>query len=308
MNEPAGALLPIAFVGASLCLIALVASDRSYIAQLWARLRLLLQRPLRIEAAQGSLVQANLEWIPVRLWVALRLGAAVVAGVAAYALFHLWLLAVLTILAIYQLAGGGLERRRRRIQLARHRALLEAVRYGAAVMSRAGNALQMMTALADHGPWEARRLFAEVLEMVQQSAGVTSLAEAVQQVQRRLGDPMFDDVALALTLHERRGSRLVPALETLAADWEQTLALQREAKALRAGVEASVLILTILPFAFLTCLQLLAPDLLAPFRSPVGEVVFGGAVVWMALGYRVLQRMAAPPQEDRVALAMEGDR
>jgi Flp pilus assembly protein TadB len=308
MNEPAGALLPIAFVGASLCLIALVASDRSYIAQLWARLRLLLQRPLRIEAAQGALVQANLEWIPVRLWVALRLGAAVVAGVAAYALFHLWLLAVLTILATYQLAGGGLERRRRRIQLARHRALLEAVRYGAAVMSRAGNALQMMAALADHGPWEARRIFAEVLEMVQQSAGVTSLAEAVQQVQRRLGDPMFDDVALALTLHERRGSRLVPALETLAADWEQTLALEREAKALRAGVEASVLILTILPFAFLTCLQLLAPDLLAPFRSPVGEVVFGGAVVWMALGYRVLQRMAAPPQEDRVALAMEGDR
>jgi Flp pilus assembly protein TadB len=308
MSEPSGALLPIAFVGASLCLIALVASDRSYIAQLWARLRLLLRRLLRIEVAQRALVQADLEWMPVRLWVAARLGAAVLAGVAAYALFHLWLLAVLTILAIYQLAGGGLERRRRRIQLARHRALLEAVRYGAAVMSRAGNAMQMLAALADHGPWEARRMFAEVLEIVHQSSGATSLADAIQRVQRRLGDPMFDDVALALTLHERRGSRLVPALETLAADWEQTLALQREAKALRAGIDASVLILTILPFAFLTCLQLLAPDLLAPFRSPVGEVVFGGAVVWMALGYRVLQGMVAPPQEERVALAWEGER
>jgi len=52
-----------------------------------------------------------------------------------------------------------------------------------------------------------------------------------------------DDIALALALHERRGSRLVPALETLATDWDQTLGLQREAKGLRAGVEASVLIL-----------------------------------------------------------------
>ena len=55
-------------------------------------------------------------------------------------------------------------------------------------------------------------------------------------------------------------------------------------------------------------LELLAPDLLAPFRSPFGEVVFGAAVVWMALGYRLLQRMAATPQEARVTLALEGER
>jgi Flp pilus assembly protein TadB len=308
MSELAAALLPIAFAGAGLCLVALVASTRREVAPMWRWLRRSLRRSFRIEAAQSALAQANLEWVPVRLWITARLGAALVAGAAAFALFRLWILAGLTVLAVYQLAGGALERRRRRMQLVRHRALLEAVRYGAAVMSRAGNAVQMLAALADHGPWEARRLFAEVLDTVHQSAGAISVADAVQRVQRRLGDPMFDDIALALTLHERRGSRLVPALETLSADWDQTLGLQREAKALRAGVEASVLILTVLPFAFLTCLELLAPDLLAPFRSPLGEVVFGAAVVWMALGYRLLQRMAAPPQEARMTLALEGER
>jgi Flp pilus assembly protein TadB len=264
-----------------------------------------IRRTLGVEAARIALMQADLDWLPVRLWIGARLLGSVLAGMLAYALFHLWVLAALILLAAYQLAGWGIEQRRRRVQLARHRALLEAVRYGAAVMSRAGNAPQMLTALADHGPWEARRLFGEILEIVQQSAGATSLADAVEQTRQRLSDPMFDDIALALTLHERRGSRLVPALETVASDWEQILALQREAKAVRAGVEASVLILTLLPFVFLTSLQILSPALLAPFRTPLGEIVFGAAAVWMALGYRVLQRMAAPPREERVAFSLE---
>ena len=298
MTDRACVLFAVALVGAAGCW-ALLTVPRSEASAVWARVRQSMRRSLRVEPARIALVQADLDWPTVRLWIGGRLIGAGVAAVLAYTIFHLWVLAGLTLVAAYQLAGWGLERRRRRVQLARHRALLEAVRYGAAVMSRAGNAQQMLRALADHGPWEARRLFGQILEAVQQTGGATSLAEAVEQTQQRLGDPMFDDIALALTLHERRGSRLVPALETVATDWDQTLALQREAKALRAGVEASVLILTVLPFAFLTCLQLLAPALLEPFRTPLGEIVFGAAAVWMALGYRVLQTMSAPPKEER---------
>ena len=172
-------------------------------------------------------------------------------------------------------------------------------------MSRAGNLLQMLTALADHGPWQVRRLFRQIIDRVQGSRGDTTLTVAIQELQRQFADPMIDDVALALVLHERQGSRLVPALEILASDWDQALALQREAKALRAGVEASVLILTILPFVFLVILESLAPALLEPFRSPLGELLFGGAVAWMVIGYRVLHQMAAPPAEERVSLRLE---
>jgi Flp pilus assembly protein TadB len=222
-----------------------------------------------------------------------------------YWLFQLWVLAVLALFAFYQLSGWVLELQRRRVVLARHLALLDAIRYGAAVMSRAGNVLQMLSALAEHGPWQARRPFNRILGSVRESRGTLSLADAIEQERRQLSDPMFDDIALALILHERRGSRLVPALETLATDWGETLALQREAKALRAGVEASVLILTLLPFLFLLSLQSLAPALLTPFRSPLGEVLFGIAIAWMVLGYRVLQQMSAPPVEERVSLALD---
>jgi Flp pilus assembly protein TadB len=150
-----------------------------------------------------------------------------------------------------------------------------------------------------------RRLFLQIVDRVQESRGDTTLTDAIQEVQRQFADPMIDDVALALVLHERQGSRLVPALEILASDWDQALALQREAKALRAGVEASVLILTILPFVFLVTLESLAPALLEPFRSPLGELLFGGAVAWMVIGYRVLHQMAAPPAEERVSLRLE---
>ena len=99
------------------------------------------------------------------------------------------------------------------MQVGRHVALLEAVNDGAAVMSRAGNAVQMLAALADHGPLEARRLFAEVLDLVHQSAGPTSLADSVPRVPRRLAHPVFDALPPAQPHHARLGSGRVPAPE-----------------------------------------------------------------------------------------------
>jgi len=290
-------------------LLLLVLPERVGLTQAGSKLQRQAARVLGAESARIALLQTDIDWIPVPIWIGARLGAALIAALAAFWLFHLWVLAGLALFASYQLVGWGLELQRRRTQLARHRALLDAVRYGAAVMSRAGNVLQMLSALADHGPWQARRPFGRIIDMVQQSrAGAVSLADAIEEVRRQLSDPMFDDIALALALHERRGSRLVPALEALATDWDQTLALQRDAKALRAGVEASVLILTVLPLVFLMLLQSLAPALLMPFHSPFGEALFATAIAWMIVGYRVLQRMSAPPLEERVPFAPEAQR
>ncbi len=297
-------LLVVSMLGMTLCGLLLI-TDRGDAMHLRASTRRWLACAFGIEGARIALLQADLRGVSVPLWMGIRLGSAAVTSLVVYALFHLWVLAGLTLLASYHLTAWALEIRRRRVQVDRHRALLDAVRYGAAVMSRAGNVSQMLAALAEHGPWQVRRLFAGVIDRVQASRGETSLAEAIRETQRQLADPMFDDIALAISLHAQRGSRLVPALEALAADWDHTLALQREGKALRAGVEASVLILTFLPFVFLLFLQLASPALLAPFHSPLGEVIFGAALVWMALGYRILQGMAAPPTEERVSFSLE---
>ena len=97
----------------------------------------------------------------------------------------------------------------------------------------------------------------------------------------------------------------MPALEAIVGDWEESLRLQRDAKAMRAGVEASVLLLTFLPLVFLFLLQLLAPALLQPFRETPGQILLALAIAWMVVGYRVLQRMSEPPREDRLRLRGE---
>src|SRR5713226_8308547 len=191
-------LLFIGLAGAAVSWLVMTIPELRDRGHLWSRVRQRLIGVMGVETARVALVQADLDWLAVRWWLGLRLGLSVAAGVLTFALFHLWVLAGLGILACYYLAGLALEFRRRRVQLARQRALLDAIRYGAAVMSRAGNVLQMLSALADHGPWQARRPFMRTLDAVQQSRGSVGLADAIEQVRRQFSDPMFDDIALAL--------------------------------------------------------------------------------------------------------------
>jgi tight adherence protein B len=293
-------LLGASLAGAVALAVMLIAPDRD---ALLGSLRQALRDNKWLERVRVDLAQAELADVPALVWVAVRVGAAVLIGLAVLALFHLLVLAAVASLAVYHLGGLLLERRRRNAEERRQRALLDAVAYGASVMARAGSATQMIEALATSGPLHARRLFAEIL-VYRDSANVeASLLAAVERIRERLADPLFDDVALALNLHWRKGGRLVPALEALNQEWEETLRLQREARALRAGVAASVILLTLLPFIFLMLLQALAPSLLAPLRTASGEALFAVAVGWMVLGHRVLQRMSEPPREERLQLS-----
>ncbi|MGI0131244.1 MAG: type II secretion system F family protein [Thermoplasmata archaeon] len=281
------------------CLAAIAADDLTGVVR---RIQHRFERLIRSESVRVALAQAGLTSIPVPAWILARTGLAVAAAALAWAWFRLPVLGLIAFLVVYHLIGTALEFRRRGFEARHQEALLEAVRHGIAVMSRAGNATSMLEALADGGPFEVRPLFKEiVLACGSGPAGETFVRE-LERIRERVADPLFDDVVLALTLHWRQGGKLVPALEAVVSDWSETLRLQREAKALRSGIEASVVLLALLPFVFLVTLQLLAPTLLVPFQSPTGEVVFGLAIGWMALGYGILQRMSQPPRESRLRL------
>ena len=259
-----------------------------------------LRRALGLERAREDLAQAGLSWLSEGGWIGIRGGISILIALLAFAVFRVLVLSLLGGLISYHLIGLALEARRRRVLLERQRALLEAIGYGAAVMSRGGNATEMLKALARTGPYLARGIFSELLDPAKELE--QSSVTAVRGLRERLADPLFDDLALALELHWRRGAKLVPALEALTQDWDQALRLEREAKAMRAGVEASVVLLTLLPIGFLLLLQGMAPAMLAPFRSPGGQVLLGLAVAWMVLGHRVLQRMSEPPRQERLRL------
>ena len=292
-----GAAAAVGLAGAAICVAVLGEPD-------WAGLRQRLAqraaRVLPVERAREDLAQAGMPWLPVEAWMALRVGGSLVAGLIAYLAFSVLVLALVACLACYHLLGLAMEHRRRSRQLERQQALLEAIRYGAAVMARGGNASDMLRALAQSGPLLARPIIAELADRPGNAESEFSLPDHVAGLRDRLAEPLFDDLTLALILHWRRGAKLVPALEAIVQEWAESVRLQRDAKVLRAGVEASVLILTTLPIVFLVALQLLAPQLLEPFHSAPGQALLGIAVLWMVLGYRVLQRMSEPPREERL--------
>jgi tight adherence protein B len=288
----------VALAGAAVCWAVLVAPE---VPIAWRWLRRLVRRLLRVDQVAIDLVQADLRWFTPATWIAVRWALAAVAGLFAYLLFGLVVLGLVAALAAYHLVGLGLEALRRQAETRRQRALLDAMRFGISVMSRAGGALQMLQALSQNGPNEAQPIFRELLA----DAGSDKahlLLDAVQRMRAKLADPLFDDISIVLVLHWKQGGKLVPALEALVADWNETLRLQRDAKALRAGVAASVLLLTLLPFVFLLLMHFMAPALLVPLGRPLGEIVFALAVAWMVLGYRVMQRMSEAPREERISL------
>ncbi len=296
-----GAAVAVGLAGAVVCALLLVEPDwltlRTEFAQRAGRL-------LAVGRAREDLAQAGMPWLRAEVWIGLRLGGSLVVALLAYLVFGVLVLALVGGIATYHLLGLGLERRRRRRQLERQQALLEAVRYGASVMARGGNASDMVTALAQSGPRLARSIFAQLAE--QPGEARFALPERVADVRDRLAEPLFDDVALALILHRRRGAKLVPALEAVVQEWQESAQLQRDARVLRAGVEASVLVLTVLPIVFLVALEILSPALLQPFRTPAGQVVLGLAVLWMVLGYRVMQQMTQAPRDERLRLRGTG--
>lgn len=287
-----------ALAGAAVCWAVLVAPE---VPTGWRWLKRSVRRLLRVDQVAVDLAQADLRWFTPATWIAVRWALATVAGLFAYLLFGLVVLGLVAALAAYHLVGLGLEALRRQAETRRQRALLDAMRFGISVMSRAGGALQMLQALSQSGPIEAQPIFRELLA----DAGSDKahlLLDAVQRMRAKLADPLFDDISIVLVLHWKQGGKLVPALEALVTDWNETLRLQRDAKALRAGVEASVLLLTVLPFVFLLLMHFMAPALLVPLGRPLGEIVFALAVAWMVLGYRVMQRMSEAPREERISL------
>ncbi len=292
----------LAVVGLAIAFAAITAIAAGELATVYRPSRHRIGRWIRPESVRIALAQAGLASIPVPAWITARVTVAVAAATVAWMWFRLPVLGLIAFLVVYHLIGTVLEFRRRGYESRRQKALLDAVRHGMAVMSRAGNATSMLEALADGGPFEVRPLFREIVVAGGSGPAGETFVRELEAIRERVADPLFDDVVLALTLHWRQGGKLVPALEAVVSDWSETVRLQREAKALRSGVEASVVLLALLPFVFLITVQLLAPTLLAPFRSPVGEVVFGLAIAWMALGYGILQRMSRPPRESRLRL------
>src|SRR5438034_4449227 len=209
---------------AVVCLAAIATDDLRPVS---GRVRRRLGQLVRPESLRVALAQAGLNSIPVPVWILSRIGVALATASMAWMWFRLPVLGLIAFLVVYHLIGTALEFRRRGYESRRQDALLDAVRHGTAVMSRAGNATSMLEALAEGGPFEVRPLFGEIVVAGGSGPAGETFVRELERIRERVADPLFDDVVLALTLHWRQGGKLVPALEAVVSDWSETLRLQR---------------------------------------------------------------------------------
>src|SRR5579859_1043085 len=136
-------LVGLALVGGAACWIALAAHELPAVREWLARR---LRRLLAIDQTRVILAQAEMGWITPGVWIGARWALAVLAGLLGYALFGLVVVGAVSSLAAYHLLGFALESQRRRAEARRQRALLDAIRFGVSVMSRAGGAMHMLEA------------------------------------------------------------------------------------------------------------------------------------------------------------------
>ncbi|HVW30987.1 MAG TPA: pilus assembly protein TadB, partial [Acidimicrobiia bacterium] len=129
------------------------------------------------------------------------------------------------------------------------------------------------------------------------------LAPALRTFADEVADPMADLVAATLTLAATREVReLADLLGALARTTRQRAALRLAAEAGRAGMQTTARAIAALTAGILVALVVLQPSYLAPYRTPMGQIVGVAAAAWFGLGFWGLARLGRPAPPRRLHL------
>ena len=116
-----------------------------------------------------------------------------------------------------------------------------------------------------------------------------------------LGSPAADLVAAALILRVRRGGRgLRPVLEALAGDVADLVRARREIEADRAKPRSNVRMLIAITALVLGATVIFARSYLAPFSSPIGQVMLTVIIGIFATGTWLLGQITRTPTAPRI--------
>ena len=134
-----------------------------------------------------------------------------------------------------------------------------------------------------------RSEFQRVLD--QQSVG-KSMSEAVLILFDRVPLPEVNFFVVVITVQQQAGGNLSEALGNLARVLRNRKKMKQKVKAMSSEAKASAGIVGSLPFAVAGLVSLTTPNYLLPLvQTPIGMVWLGIAVVLMALGIFVMNRM-----------------
>ena len=133
------------------------------------------------------------------------------------------------------------------------------------------------------------------------------LGPALHAFADQVADPMADLVAATLILAATSEVReLAELLGSLARTTRQRAALRLVAEAGRAGMRTTARAVGALTVTMLAALVVLQPSYLAPYSTPVGQIVGAAAAAWFGLGFWGLSRLGRPAAPRRLHLKEVG--
>lgn len=186
------------------------------------------------------------------------------------------------------------------LRRARQDAVLEAVRLLRQLLETGGLGVQQALAvLAERGPDLLRDEFGRIV-----AAGVSSRqAEAWKAAKARVGEPVFDLLAVAIAVQRPAGGRLGPLFADLEESVTALYEVAREGQALQVQARSTAIFILVLPIAFLTLLAAGRSPYLDIYREPVGELFLGAMLAVMVASYFWVRRWLTLPEPARLRLA-----
>lgn len=146
-----------------------------------------------------------------------------------------------------------------------------------------------------------RAIHVEVTELSRRLANNESLLGALEGFAVDVADPVADLVvtALATASSGRGGGRVADVLSAAARAARAQVAMRLQVEAGRAGTYTSARVVTTVFVAFTAGLLLLNRDFLAPFGTPVGQLVILVIGTLFAVCVGVMVRLAEPEIQER---------
>jgi tight adherence protein B len=122
------------------------------------------------------------------------------------------------------------------------------------------------------------------------------LGEALQDFAQRIALKEARWFTTAVQITQFSGGSLSDVLETLAETLQAQEALRQKVGALTAQGKASGILLSLLPYALLGALGVVAPEMAAPFFTTwVGQAVLAGVTLSLATGGLVIKKIVTIP-------------
>ncbi len=219
------------------------------------------------------------------------------SGLAAGVIAQLWLgLPVVSVgVALFgaTLPAALFRARQERRQVAIEAAVVEAVGQLRDAI-RAGLSVEAgLAGLAQTGPALLRPEFAAVAR----EARYLGMARALDGLRHRVENPLLDTTMSILQLNDRLGGRQVSlVLDRLAQATRAQGRVRAEIRAAQTKQVLSARIVALIPLIVLLLLRTAAPGYAAFFGTTTGELWLAGCVASVAVGYRMMRRMARLPR------------